>query len=192
MIRLRHRLVTDNAGTWILVWDSEDLGVRQVLYARSFDAGATWTDPLPLSASLPGESAEPNIDTDGAGNWGVVWRCDDRVDIWGTPGEARLVLLAKNETGDAVIGWSPPLIAGGTLGSLVYDVIRTGQPLTCTVTEDQKCIDDDSTDTNATDAEVPPSGETFFYQARAENACPAVGPLTVDGEKPLRRAILCP
>jgi len=50
----RPRLATDGFGTWLVVWDSDDdlegtIGTdRDILFARSSDEGATWTDPAAL------------------------------------------------------------------------------------------------------------------------------------------------
>lgn len=77
------RLATDGAGTWVGVWSSEDdlggsidEGRYNILWSRSDDAGATWTQPLPVASGqvvYPAFDTAPEIDTDGAGTWVVVW-----------------------------------------------------------------------------------------------------------------------
>jgi sulfatase modifying factor 1 len=75
-------VATDGRGNWVAVWQSEDfLGGTigpdsDVLYSRSGDAGATWTPPVPLNtnaATDSGDDIDPQIKTDGAGNWMAVW-----------------------------------------------------------------------------------------------------------------------
>jgi cysteine-rich repeat protein len=74
-------VATDRAGAWVAVWDTAPYGpfagpnVGDVWFARSTDAGATWTIPALLSAD-PGTVKDdmPRLATDAKGNWIVAWR----------------------------------------------------------------------------------------------------------------------
>ena len=68
------------------VWYSNDsLGStigsdRDILVSRSSDAGATWAAPAALdtnAATDSGTDSNPQLTTDGAGNWVAVWYSDD-------------------------------------------------------------------------------------------------------------------
>ncbi len=81
-------IATDGKGLWIAVWASDDsLGNtigndKDILYARSTNNGATWTDPKPLNTNAGGDSAGdsvPRIAADGEGHWIVVWTVGDTV-----------------------------------------------------------------------------------------------------------------
>ena len=80
------RINTDGLGNWVAVWSSsEDLGGtigydRDILLARSTDNGETWTAPAPLNndaAFDPRSDEHPQLATDAAGNWLVVWDAFD-------------------------------------------------------------------------------------------------------------------
>ncbi len=84
----RHpQVTTDGAGNWLAVWDSTWWNVgggigtdRDILVARSIDNGATWTAPAALNtnaASDSGHDSEPQVATDGGGNWLAVWYSDE-------------------------------------------------------------------------------------------------------------------
>ncbi len=75
-------LATDGSGNWVAVWYSnEDLGGTigtdfDILTARSTDNGASWTTPAALNSNAAADSAsdrEPQVTTDGSGNWVAVW-----------------------------------------------------------------------------------------------------------------------
>ncbi|MFQ5479382.1 MAG: sialidase family protein [Candidatus Binatia bacterium] len=77
------RIATDSAGHWVAVWQSEDklggtIGIdRDILFATSSNAGASWSFPLALNSYAavdPGiDDRFPSIATDGNGSWVVVW-----------------------------------------------------------------------------------------------------------------------
>lgn len=81
-------VVTDGNGTWVAAWDSvNDLGMGigtdwDILYARSYDNGATWTDPRPLNPDAAKDRAKDldmyvRLATDGAGRWIAAWSKSD-------------------------------------------------------------------------------------------------------------------
>jgi hypothetical protein len=79
-------VTTDGAGNWVAVWRSNDslggaIGTdSDILVARSTDNGMTWTAPAPLNTNAATDSGndwEPQVTTDGAGNWVAVWWSDD-------------------------------------------------------------------------------------------------------------------
>jgi len=71
------------------VWHSSDSlggtigGDYDILFSRSSNAGATWTDPEPLNANAAddnGADEVPHVTTDGMGHWVAVWRSVDGLD----------------------------------------------------------------------------------------------------------------
>jgi len=83
----RPQVTTAGGGNWVAVWhSSEDLfdpnlggsiGTDgDILVARSTDNGVTWTAPAALNtnaATDTGDDGDPQVTTDGAGNWVAVW-----------------------------------------------------------------------------------------------------------------------
>ena len=78
------QVTTDGAGNWVAVWWSDDtlggtIGAdTDILISRSTDNGQTWTDPAALNSNAAtdggGGDFDPQVTTDGAGNWVAVWR----------------------------------------------------------------------------------------------------------------------
>ena len=96
------QLTTDGAGEWIAVWDSYDNfggptgDDNDILYSRSAGNGEIWSAPAPLNANAStdtGYDGEPQLTTDGAGQWIAVWGSDD--DLGGTIGTDADILLAR-------------------------------------------------------------------------------------------------
>jgi len=78
----RPQLTADTQGNWVALWYSDDdlggaIGTdADVLFSRSTDNGATWTAPLALNTNAASDSADdlqPQLTTDGQGNWLAVW-----------------------------------------------------------------------------------------------------------------------
>jgi Neuraminidase (sialidase) len=77
------QLTTDGQGNWVAVWrSSNSLGETigsdaDILFARSTDGGATWTDPVALNTNAPSDDVDdswPQLTTDGAETWIAVWQ----------------------------------------------------------------------------------------------------------------------
>src|SRR5690606_32058644 len=82
-------VATDGAGNWLVAWHSTDdldgsIGSDfDILFARSTDNGATWSDAAPLdpkAADDAGGDFNPQLGTDRAGNWVAVWQSSDTLD----------------------------------------------------------------------------------------------------------------
>jgi cysteine-rich repeat protein len=108
-------LATDGAGTWIAAWQaSGGLGGAlgsdlDLLFARSTDAGATWSLPAPLHANAAtdaGVDASPSLASDGEGGWIAVWSSRDT--FGGTQGADDDVMLVRSTDGGA--SWSAPAL----------------------------------------------------------------------------------
>lgn len=92
---------------WIF---SDDLGGTigtdlDILVSRSTDGGLTWTDPASLDNNATydsGRDETPEIETDGLGNWLVVWESEDTLGC--TIGTDRDILLARSTDNGA--SWS--------------------------------------------------------------------------------------
>ncbi len=75
------RIAADGAGSWIVVWESDDdlggIGSDvDILVARSTDDGASWTFPAALNANAKidtGNDQYPHLATDAAGHWVGAW-----------------------------------------------------------------------------------------------------------------------
>jgi hypothetical protein len=87
------RVATDGAGNWAAVWSSNDaldgtIGEDfDILWARSVDDGITWFDTAALDDAASddaGDESDPQIATDMAGHWVVVFSSDE--DLGGTAG----------------------------------------------------------------------------------------------------------
>ncbi len=105
-------IVTDGSGRWIAAWSAGDsrgasLGMdRDILIARSDDAGATWTDPAPLNSSATSDSNSdwsPRLASDGRGHWVAVWTSNDS--LGDSIGVDRDVLMSRSS--DNGNSWSP-------------------------------------------------------------------------------------
>ncbi|MEE8170355.1 MAG: thrombospondin type 3 repeat-containing protein [Phycisphaerae bacterium] len=97
------QVATDGSGNWVAVWEStENLGGtigtdRDILAARSTDNGTSWTAPAPLNSNAGADSGtddNPQLTTDGSGNWVAVWVSVD--DLGGTIGTDRDILTARS------------------------------------------------------------------------------------------------
>ena len=107
------QVTSDGAGNWVAVWRSrEDLGGpigtdNDILVARSIENGASWSDSTPLNTSAgtdSGDDLDPQLTTDGAGNWVAVWRSFE--DLGGAIGTDYDILVARSIDNGA--SWSDP------------------------------------------------------------------------------------
>ena len=116
------RAATDEQGVWAAIWSEMDepIGVLgtdwDVLISFSADNGATWPTAAPVSVSATSDSGNdvnPQVITDGRGNWLIVWTSTDA--FGGTIGDDDDILMARfaipdcNENGTA----DPDDVVGG-------------------------------------------------------------------------------
>ncbi|MBI4559051.1 MAG: carboxypeptidase regulatory-like domain-containing protein [Candidatus Hydrogenedentes bacterium] len=107
------QLTTDGAGTWIVVWQSDDslqgtVGSDwDILFARSGDDGMTWTAPAQLNANAAtdsGHDEQPQLTTDRAGSWVAVWHSADSLNA--TIGTDYDILYARSVNNG--LTWTTP------------------------------------------------------------------------------------
>jgi hypothetical protein len=103
----------DGAGNWVSVWESDNsLGGTSgadwdILVARSTDDGASWTAPATLNSNATsdsGDDVEPQVTTDGAGNWVAAWFSHDSL---GDTIDADWDILVARSTDDGA-SWTAP------------------------------------------------------------------------------------
>ena len=96
-------IVTDASGRWLAAWSAGDSGIasigtdRDILIARSDDAGATWSDPAPLNSNATSDENSdwtPRLASDGRGNWIAVWSSADS--LGDTIGVDRDILVSRS------------------------------------------------------------------------------------------------
>ena len=113
-VEYRPQLTTDGAGAWVAVWYSEDslggtIGTdSDIFVSRSADAGGTWTVPVPLNTNAGTDSGwdwDPQVTTDGMGNWVAVWYSSDS--LGGTTGTDTEILVSRSV--DAGGTWTVPV-----------------------------------------------------------------------------------
>jgi hypothetical protein len=109
-------ITTDGHGTWVAAYSSSnDLGGTigqdwDILFSRSFDNGATWTDPLPLNgnaASYGGSDWGVRLTNDGQGTWVAVWGTDDT--LGGTIGTDQDILFSRSTDNGSTWTYPQPL-----------------------------------------------------------------------------------
>ncbi|MCB9849204.1 MAG: exo-alpha-sialidase [Phycisphaerales bacterium] len=123
-------LTTDGAGTWIAVWLSNETvggidGDDDILYSRSTDAGASWSDPTTLNSNAAIDSEDelaPQLTTDGAGNWIAVWYSGDA--LGGTIGDDNDIFYSRSTDGGNTWSDLAPLNANAATDSSSDDGAR--------------------------------------------------------------------
>jgi Neuraminidase (sialidase) len=104
---------TDEAGTWIVAWSSDETfgGIygrdRDIFFARSTNNGRTWTQPAPLNSNAAsdwGADTEVRVGTDGGAKWVAVWTSTDSLaNRIGGDGD---ILVARSSDNGAT--WTAP------------------------------------------------------------------------------------
>lgn len=110
--------------------------------------------------------------------------------VWALPGEVTALLLSHTGGvgGTTTLSWTAPGNLGGT--AVVYDTIRSTTPSDFVTAA--TCVEtNDGSDTSATDATTPATGQLFSYLVRAEHTCGS-GPLGNNSANVPRTARACP
>ena len=117
-------LLTDGQGNWVAAWTSEDdLGGtigedRDILFARSTDGGANWSDVQPLNSNAAVDIRSDSsvwLGTDGMGVLVAAWNSAD--DVGGTVGEDWDILFARSTDGGTSWTEVEPLNSNATIDS---------------------------------------------------------------------------
>jgi hypothetical protein len=122
-----HDVATDGAGTWIVVWTSDnDLGGtigsdEDILVSRSVDNGATWSAPAALNAHAATDSgtthdSRPQVLNAGTAGWVAVWESHET--LGGTIGSDKDLLMAWSTDGGVTWGSPTPFNSDAATDSL--------------------------------------------------------------------------
>lgn len=106
-------MTSDETGNWAAVWQSNDslggtIGTDDdILVSRSTDDGVTWSAPAALNsnaASDSGSDSDPQVTTDGMGNWVAVWHSNEN--LGGAIGTDTDILISRSS--DNGLTWTAP------------------------------------------------------------------------------------
>jgi cysteine-rich repeat protein len=128
------RLATDGT-RWLAVWEdcasSDACGGSvttdtdyDIYVSESLDAGITWSPQTTVNTNAPTDvatDAEPQVETDGAGTWIVVWRAD-------------VLLYARQACGDGLLGFDEACDDGNVVAGDGCDATCHLEPPMPTVT----------------------------------------------------------
>jgi hypothetical protein len=110
------QVTTDGGGNWVTVWGTNEQNLGgyyigndyDVLISRSTDNGTTWTDPAvlnPNAAADSGSDWDPQVATDGGGNWVAVWDSNE-ANVGSGIGTDKDILVVRSTDGGA--NWTGP------------------------------------------------------------------------------------
>ncbi|MDG2335062.1 MAG: sialidase family protein [Myxococcota bacterium] len=109
------RIATNGTGRWIVVWDSTEnlAGTAQadadIFVATSADNGASWSVPALLNSNGTtdaGDDTWPEIASDSAGNWVVIWESDENL-AGAAQTDADILVSTSSDDGGS---WSAPAL----------------------------------------------------------------------------------
>jgi len=115
------RLTTDSSGNWVAVWTLIDgFGDSDIMFSLSTNNGTTWSGSAALNSHADSDGMldydwEPQISTDGAGNWLGVW--SSSYDLGGTVGTDSDILLTRFQLLPGDCPCLPDLDGDGSVGA---------------------------------------------------------------------------
>lgn len=100
-------IATDGAGTWVAVWQAAASGGASIYYAVSTNVGVSWSVPGTLATvgAPTDDNGYPEIASDGADNWIVVWYSSNNIGGAGTDYDIHYS-VSTNDGGS----WSAPAL----------------------------------------------------------------------------------
>jgi hypothetical protein len=145
---------------------------------RLFTWGGSQADQLTQSGAF----YLPPIPDRDADDWPLTCDCDDADPLsWSAPSPAQDLLIAADKQ---TLEWQTPLSPGGQ--NPVYDVLRS--PAGSDFVSDMVCVEQgDGADQRAVDADVPGSGNAFYYLVRSVGGCPGDAGAVASGSGGLSR-----
>jgi len=113
------RIATDGKGVWAVVWTSDEplgaagLGTdNDILLARSVDPNLlVWSAPQPVNSNAAGDigdDVQPDIATNGAGVWVVVWTSDDPLGSAALGNDLDILVTRSTDATLATNAWEAP------------------------------------------------------------------------------------
>ena len=124
-------IASDGAGIWVAVWSSTEplagSGIdADIVFARSADDGLTWSSPAPLdtgAAADLGVDDEPQIASDGAGNWIAMWTSED---VTPAPYPDEDIRVARSTDG-GVTWFAPDFLTADAASTIVRTTRRASR-----------------------------------------------------------------
>jgi hypothetical protein len=111
------RVVSNRAGTWLIIYSAASTDFYDILVIRSSDNGSSWSTPVTVNSNAATnneDNIEPALAAAGPGNWVATWTSNE--DLNGTGGDFE-VFYATSSNGGANWSLMQPLNTNATSDS---------------------------------------------------------------------------